>query len=381
MANFKIHDPGNRTGPELGNRVQTVDSTISLLKELTTQTEFYELEPLEVLEVHLDESKSSFPKTGDGNPDYSFVGAIIGRFILSEQGKNIDNCKTFKPLNPSVSTTPIVGEVVIGVKYLGDYYYTSQLNLFGNPNLNTWFGVSKQKHKDTLVTKKDITTPNEQDDTKTIKGYYFNDYGVDTDARKILPNEGDVIVEGRFGNTIRLGSDIKNENQDSPNIILNVGQTKEGEEKSPIKENIDNDGSSIYLTTNQELEFKPSVESKLVSGPYKGKNILLSSDRIIFNTKNEGDIGLFSSRNFSLGAVKELVIESPVTKIGSVQATEPIVLGNQLVKVLNKLIQVLQSGLLSPVGPVAPNPAGAAFIGEVKGIMNSTLNSKNNKVE
>ena len=80
--------------------------------------------------------------------------------------------------------------------------------------------------------------------------------------KRLLPNEGDIIFEGRFGNTIRIGSDIKNENQDSPNIILNVGQTIEGDTKVPITEKIDTDGSSIYLTTNQTLEFTIIVESQ-----------------------------------------------------------------------------------------------------------------------
>ena len=35
------------------------------------------------------------------------------------------------------------------------------------------------------------------------------------DARKLLPREGDFILEGRFGNSIRLGSDLINENDSS----------------------------------------------------------------------------------------------------------------------------------------------------------------------
>ena len=87
------------------------------------------------------------------------------------------------------------------------------------------------------------------------QSYYFTSTD---DLRRLLPNEGDIIFEGRFGNTIRIGSDIKNENQDSPNIILNLGQTIEGDTKVPITEKIDTDGSSIYLTTNQTLEFTPA---------------------------------------------------------------------------------------------------------------------------
>ena len=195
-----------------------------------------------------------------------------------------------------------------------------------------------------------LETPN-ADDKSAELGYYLKK---EKDARKLLPHEGDVIIEGRHGNTIRVGSDIKKENLDSPNIILNVGQSKDDfpNPKQPIEEKIDTDGSSVYLTTNQKLEFTPGIESKVVTSPYEGKNILLSSDRIIFNTKNGGDIGMFSHNNVSIGAVKEVVIESPVTKIGSSSATEPMVLGDKLEAVLNDILTLIETGLLAPTGPV-----------------------------
>ena len=40
-------------------------------------------------------------------------------------------------------------------------------------------------------------------------GNYFKQ---NFDARKLLPREGDFILEGRFGNSIRFGSDLINEN-------------------------------------------------------------------------------------------------------------------------------------------------------------------------
>ena len=118
--------------------------------------------------------------------------------------------------------------------------------------------------------------------------------------------------------------------QDKEKKLEEVVEDKEQSvEKQPVEERIDTDGSSVYLTTNQKLEFTPGIESKVVTSPYEGKNILLSSDRIIFNTKNGGDIGGLSNNNVSIGAVSEVVIESPVTKIGSSSATEPLVLGDK----------------------------------------------------
>jgi len=368
---------GNKTGPITANRIQNVESTLKLMREVATESgEFYELEPLEVVEVHIDDSKSSFP-TKDGEPDYTYLGGVKGRFCISEQGLNIDRLSNYKPLNPNFQQTPIVGEVVIGVKYLGQLFFTTQLNLFGNPNFNTMHGISRGKNKNTFESKAGVEVVN-SDDRGTSTGYYFESL---VDSRRLLPNEGDIIFEGRFGNTIRIGSDIKNENTESPNIILNVGQSKDEfpNPKQPIEEKIDTDGSSVYLTTNQTLEFTPGTESQLSPGPYEGKNILISSDRITLSTKNSGDIGILSNNNVAITSPKEVVIEAPTTKIGSINATEPLVLGDILESKLNDILTLIETGLLAPTGPVVVGP-GAGLLASLKSTL-SQIKSPNNRVE
>ena len=373
---YKKESPsGNKAGPITSNRIQNVESTLRLMREVSQDnSEFYELEPLEVIEVHIDDTKPSFP-TKDGSPDYTYLGGVLGRFVISEQGTNIDRLKNYKPLNPNFQQTPVVGEIVIGVKYLGQLFFTTQLNFFGNPNFNTQHALSRGKNKNTFESKKGVEVVN-TDDLGTETGYYFTRAD---DARRLLPNEGDIIFEGRFGNTIRIGSDIRNENADSPNIILNVGQTIEGDTKTPIEEKIDTDGSSIYLTTNQTLEFTPGTESQLSPGPYEGKNVLISSDRITFNTKNGGDISILSNNNIALTSPKEVVIEAPTTKVGSVNATEPMVLGDILESKLNDILTLIETGLLAPTGPVVVGP-GAGLLASLKSTL-SQIKSPNNRVE
>mgnify|MGYP001295145634 FL=1 len=365
---------GTKSGPITGNRVQNVESTLRLIKEISDEPgQFYELEPLEVLEVHLDDTRNSFPQGSDG-PDYTYLGGVKGRLVISETGKNIDKLSDYKPLNPNIQTTPVIGEIVIGVKYLGQLFYTTQVNFFGNPNFNTQHGLSKGKSKDTLVSD-NIDTANEQDDTGVKLGYYLEPT---QDVRRLLPQEGDVLIEGRFGNTIRIGSDIKNDNQDSPNIILNAGQSTDDfpNPKQPIEERIDTDGSSVYITTNQPLTFTPGIESQLSPPPYEGKNILLSSDRIIFNTKNGGDIVFGSNNNISICAPKEVVIEADTTKIGSIGATEPLVLGAILESKLNDILTLIETGLLAPTGPVVVGP-GAGLLASLKSTLAQIKSPKN----
>ena len=367
---------GNKTGP-ISSRIQNTESILRLLKEIEdSPNEFYELEPMEVVAVHLDASKSYFPQKKDGGPDYSFLGGVKGRFVNSELGKNIDSLFDYKPLNPNFQSTPVVGEVVIGVKYLDQRFYTTQINLFGNPNFNTQHGISIGKKKDTLTSTEGITDLPNSDDRGIETGHYFKRTD---DARRLLPNEGDVIIEGRFGNSIRIGSDIRNENEDSPNMIISVGHTIEGDTKVPIEEKIDTDGSSIYMTTNQELKPTLGAESKLIPSPYDGKQIFLNSDRIILNTKEGGDILFSSNKNVGVSAVGEVVIEAPTTKIGGVDATEPIVLGDTLESKLNDILTLIETGLLAPTGPVVVGP-GAGILASLKSTL-GTIKSPSNKVK
>ena len=90
------------------------------------------------------------------------------------------------------------------------------------------------------------------------------------DIRNLYPQEGDVIIEGRFGNSIRFTStnrqpddfkDIQSpwsrEGQNgSPLTIIRNGQQPAGafDQFLPLYEDIDRDDSSIYMTTNQNIQ-------------------------------------------------------------------------------------------------------------------------------
>ena len=111
-------------------------------------------------------------------------------------------------------------------------------------------------------------------------GRYFNEQ---LDIKPLLPYEGDTIFEGRYGNTIRLGSTSKENNSSNkqviptenknrwsnegttgdPIIIIRNGQTEETNDKGwqHILEDIDFDDSSIYLTSNQQItDFTPASD-------------------------------------------------------------------------------------------------------------------------
>ena len=76
---------------------------------------------------------------------------------------------------------------------------------------------------------------------------------------------------------------------------------------------------------------------------------------------------------------KEVVIEAPTTKIGSINATEPLVLGDILESKLNDILTLIETGLLAPTGPVVVGP-GAGLLASLKSTL-SQIKSPNNRVE
>lgn len=379
-------ESSTKIGP-ISSTLQSTESVIRLVRELANDAAlFYEMESVEVIEVHNDPTTSTFPKLKDGSPNYGKVGSIIGRYVNSEEGKNIDSLKTFNPLNPLINTTPVIGELVIGVEYLGKRYYISTLNLGGNTAQNTLHNISQGPVKNTLKSKEGLTIER-SDDSDLSTGKFFKNYK-DTDPRRLLPEDGDVILQGRFNQGIRFGSDIKNDKLESSNILISTGLNKEGETGDkkkigePITELPDKDGSTLYLSSKQtfddknKLKFTPSKESEVTKklDTFEGNQIYIGSDRIILNSKLD-DIFLTSKNNITLSSTTSTVIETPLTKVGSNNANNPVAFGDVVEEVFNLVFSILSNGLLAPTGPVKVGP-GAGDLAAAKAAVKRMLSKK-----
>jgi hypothetical protein len=326
------------------------------LKQIQTEFRFYELEMAEVVEVHLDETKSSFPKKSNDAPNYAYYGGILARYTTSEKGKPVDFLKDCKPLNPNLMTYPIVGELVYVAQLTklktGNRFYFSPFNFSGSPSQNLKPGISILGHDKKSMFENHLSDEwdhkqvvnSVEDEHKT--GYYHEPKSYP----RLMAEEGDVIIEGRFGNSIRLGSDreMNERGFDGSKITLHTGLKREtlykGSSVKPAKEEFLKDQSStltIGSMTKQNIPkaFTPQVDN---FDKYSMSEIFMNSNQIILNTKNNGNIGILSSGNISIGARGETVIESPDNgniKFGGEDATEPGVLGEELKKVLDILLK------------------------------------------
>jgi len=123
----------------------------------------------------------------------------------------------------------------------------------------------------------------------------------------------------------------------------------------PTEENINQDPSSIYLTTTQKIPFQAastnyfSYKENTPTLPdlYSGKQILINSGRLIFNS-SEDHLMLSSTKTINLNAnsglnidTSQVIFQTQNIYLGTKSATEPLVLGNALETLLTDIVNVL----------------------------------------
>jgi len=306
-------------------------------------SEFYELEAAEVIECWLDEE--DLPLVGETDePDWSKYGWISARMSVSNSGLN--DLVTLKPLDTNIKEYPYPGEYVIVANYFGEAYYTQKLNLNNSVNLNAFPGLSKVY---------DMWTQEIYKDNLPMIGNFS--------IKELKAEEGDIIFNGRFGQSIRFGSNVKeiiDKNQNllpdtgipqSPNVIIRAGQgVEESNANRPVNEEINLDGSSVWMTTDQKVDIKlDNSHSTFIwadkgSEGFGGNRITINSDGLIFNSKKNNI--LMSSMGFiGLTANTEIGLEVPNDTgrvyLGDGMADQPVLGGDQTMELFGLLVDYL----------------------------------------
>ena len=217
---------------------------------------------------------------GPNHPEFDSFDDIGTIFFHHDSGKvyrrkssnsdlgSINNYPKAKPLHPNSRYIPLKNEVValykgIGVSEKPTLYYSSVLNIWNH------------NHHNALPSKGELVKlrAEENEDGPPINlGTYMSE---SIEIKPLIPYEGDFILEGRYGNSIRFGSTNNHPNvpiknhwssgeslTGDPITIIRNGQTgirvpdNEKEENDgwyPIIEDPNGDDSSIYMTSNQVL--------------------------------------------------------------------------------------------------------------------------------
>tara|TARA_B100000287_G_scaffold265917_1_gene250149 strand:+ start:1189 stop:2460 length:1272 start_codon:yes stop_codon:yes gene_type:complete len=335
---------------------------------------------------------------------YAGIGAILYQMVNlpnpSEDPMKLGGQVAY-PLFPNHKNFPLRNEIVyiIGLPDISSqanlsaikYYYFQPINLWNtvhhnaipNPTaFNDKPAAQKQTYKETELGNPQRVSA---DDAGIELGLTFPE---NVDIRNLQPFEGDIIHEGRFGQSIRLGSTIsgsshtKNSWSDagkegSPIMILRNGQFKERgvDPWVPIIENINSDKSSIYLTSTQRIRLGAARstydsytgawgETPTAPSGYAGSQVILNAGRLVFNSKSD-HILLTANRTISFNSNKGFNFDTDanfVVKVGTTinlgarkdqGGDEPVILGNKFLddfeKLLDKLIE-FTTVIKEPIG-------------------------------
>ena len=330
-------------------------------------------------------TEAMFKKVGGFNG----IGTVF--YLDYEQAKTTEgnigdtffnNCKTAKPLYSQFQYFPVLGELV----YLEDFpspltqisntstqkYYISTINLWGNNQQNAQPASDKDNLGVTFVENPNI--------------------------KSLLSFEGDHIIQGRQGNALRFSSTTKlynnlNEwsnvgNDDSPITLITNGFAYDPKEKFHV-EKINQDDSSIYLTSTQQIPLqtdKTGVLNPLTKpidpSKYFNAQVIINSDRVVLNSKRD-EVMIFAKTNIelntkniiNLNADERVHLSSNTIFLGTVNnqlPTEPLVLGDKLNTVLENLLDSLYSFGAS-LSTVVGSPEGAPAM-DINAAAESLLN-------
>lgn len=381
-----------------------------------------------VKKIILDNSETElFSKFGEWNS----IGIIFWEAVDKPMpGDSYSESLYAIPIFPNIKHYPLVNEIVYLLQLTNtnistdlssnSYYYFPPLNLWNSQIHNAIPGYDNDPSNDESQRTDYVSSFQGEvrqitDNSSEINlGKTFDER---TDIHPLLPYEGDIIYEGRWGNSIRLGSTVKNSfipnkwsngaygvNGD-PIVIIRNGQSDYAGDESwkPETEDINNDLSSIYLTSTQQLPLNISSlndfsfsKSTSPTEPkqYTGNQIILNSGRLVFNAKSDSILVLANksiqlSCNETLGVdAKQISLTADTVYLGSSEGDEgtklqSVVLGENLNFVLSNIATFLQT--LSIAFKTATDSNGAPIVSlqsiafEADTLSNDITNIVNNK--
>ena len=235
-----------------------------------------------VVDVNLEPSSNPLSLFQISN-GWGSIGAI--RFESLDKNSNTNNQITTQasiayPMDINFKKIPTLGETVFiiqGPSYkqlttgnsdASQFYYLNAISVWNKNHLNmippsSEYSANTNTVNNTSVSEGVSNNPETQVEEPT-PGKTFKE---EASIRNLYPVEGDIILEGRWGNSLRFSSTAihtseskdtespwSSEGRDgSPITILRNGQGSDSSFNNwfPIYEDIQNDASSIYLTDGQ----------------------------------------------------------------------------------------------------------------------------------
>jgi hypothetical protein len=376
--------------------------------------------------------------------NYTYIGRICFRMLNSQIGIPKEKLSWAKPANiTGVVEFPLLNEVVTVAKYRNEWYYFRRLNISGFVNNSANFNIEKTEGNtsgnrltdftNTNKNIKPVTGPTSYTGPQSVKtannrGVLGNYFCSNNKIRSVKKYEGDTTLESRYGQSIRFSAYDDNRNNDrgayadyvspygqinpysgtdsgggNPMILIRNRQRPLGNASSSvqlhpllppipkiqdaeknaggiIKEDINNDGTSIHITsglTNSEFKttvyksifsksileeqskYSPSNSTKFDLPALTGDQLIINSDRIILSSRF-GETIHYSKKRYAIATDSEYtldaddqivlttnnktVLNSPAIYLGQYDETnEPVMLGQTTADWLYDLCEWLKT--------------------------------------
>jgi signal peptidase I len=321
-----------------------------------------------VVDIVLDET----------NPDFSTFGGPLSiggiRYRPLELG-SLENDPSNLPFayfyETGLKVYPVKGEIVkivsapdenIGESVTsGKTYYLPAVNIWNQNNHNAY-----------------------PDTTQNVGPVNLGNQVIEkTDVQTLAPLPGDIIIEGRTGNSIRLGGYSGRytpvPKNGSPYIFARVGQGIKPTAADTSTEDINADSTSLYMASNQIIPLRLSTNKRksyrqppIDSDRYEGGQFVINSDRVVINGR-ASDV-LISSRE-SVGASAKSInldgndyvgVDAKKIYLGETAKNEqePAVLGKANEQVFEKIVETL-STIANALQDLSLTPAPAAAVAKL----------------
>lgn len=355
--------------------------------------------------------------------DARFYGAITYEF---ENTFEIDDYAF--PFDKNNFTFPVKGETVVILKMFNQTFWLPYTNTpYSNYRRDevTYVATRPVDNEGDSSSGQSLSNTSKTGGTTSTKKKDDIGYKINEKIKFLNPKQGDTILSGRVGNTIRFSELFLSEDDKtpSPSIFIRNKQNPELDSKKIgelIDEDINKDGTSIYITSNKvKVPFKETIKKQKVgftdypnSKDFTGDQLFINSDRIVLSAKakefiifGKGNTGVITDGKYSIDAEKEVYVNSnkniTIHSAGSNQiflnsengkvyigknsgegdagaSVQKMVLGGDLVKVLQDLITAItEQFFLTPSGPSKVGPENIADFESIKSQLKDILSSTN----
>jgi hypothetical protein len=377
--------------------------------DLSGSSEFEFAEAI-VLDVVVNEDHEYF------NEDGYNVGSVKVRVLQTDLFKDINELTWAYPSEVLVEEWPLKNEIVRVFRMLNKLYYTKPVNIGKYSSNQAMFGLAPETEKVPSSEQSSDAIRKSKHSPRIVKSRNeeeLGDYFEDVEEYRLRHWEGDVIKQGRSGQSIRLGSTFLDsdvhrgifrakERDQSATIIITAGHDSD-KDRVPnnqfgrVTEDFDVDATSLWMIEDGILEFKTATRNtssyRKVTGLPSVINhnfMAINTGTVLINSKREGIHlsskktvtfssvdGVFSetdgpTRIYSIGP-NEVISRNRVSLMASKvfigsrsNTSQPLVLGTELTNLLIQLIQAFISSapahVFTTMGPAPLNPQVVAAL-------------------